>query len=151
MRGGWESDSSPRGVRSCSGRRSDANGFQDPSTRFNASNAARRIARHGVRSQRCRPGFRRDYADHRAPARVVALKLEAVALTRVPALVNLMSGVTAPMESPRFLFQSAEIIDRLRCIALSVSQRISVRLRHAERMAPQFDAAAFRLAGRGVF
>jgi hypothetical protein len=55
------------------------------------------------------------------------------------------------MKSPRFFFQSAEIMDRLRCIALSVSQRISVRLRHPERIAPQFDAAAFRLAGRGVF
>jgi hypothetical protein len=55
------------------------------------------------------------------------------------------------MESARFFFQSAETIDRLRCVALSVSQRISVRLRHAKRTAPQFDAAAFRLAGRGVF
>jgi len=72
-------------------------------------------------------------------------------LTRLPALVTLRSDGAAPMESPRFFFQSAEIIDRLRCIALSVSQRISVRLRHAERMAPQFDAVAFRLSGRGVF
>ena len=72
-------------------------------------------------------------------------------MTRFPALVNLMSGGAVSMESARFFFQSAETIDRLRCVALSVSQRISVRLRHAERMAPQFDAVAFRLSGRGVF
>ncbi len=51
----------------------------------------------------------------------------------------------------RFFFQSAEIVDRLRCIALSMSQRVCVRLRHAERMASQVDMAAFRLSGRGVF
>jgi len=55
------------------------------------------------------------------------------------------------MDSPRFFFQSAEIVDRLRCIAISISQRACVQLRHAERMASQFDAAAFRLSGRGVF
>ena len=56
------------------------------------------------------------------------------------------------MDSPRFFFQSAVIVDRLRCIALSVSERVCVRLRHVERMASaQFDAAAFRLSGRGVF
>src|SRR4030095_9099408 len=56
------------------------------------------------------------------------------------------------MYSPRVFFELAEITDRLRCIALSVSQRICVRLRHAERMASsQFDAAAFRLSGRGSF
>jgi len=33
-----------------------------------------------------------------------------------------------------------------------MSQRVCVRLRHAERMASaQFDTAAFRLSGRGVF
>ena len=56
------------------------------------------------------------------------------------------------MDSPRVFFELAEITDRLRCIALSVSQRACVRLHHAERMASsQFDAAAFRLPGRGVF
>jgi hypothetical protein len=56
------------------------------------------------------------------------------------------------MYSPRFFFQSAEFADRLRCVALSMSQRVCVRLRHAKRMASaQFDAAAFRLSGRGVF
>ena len=56
------------------------------------------------------------------------------------------------MDTPRVFFELAEIIDRLRCIALSISQRVCVRLRHAERMASsQFDAAAFRLSGRGVF
>jgi len=56
------------------------------------------------------------------------------------------------MDSPRFFFQSAEIVDRLRCIALSMSQRACVRLHHAVRVASsQFDAAAFRLPGRGVF
>lgn len=56
------------------------------------------------------------------------------------------------MDSPRVFFELAEITDRLRCIALSVSQRVCLRLRHAERMASsQFDAAAFRLSGRGVF
>jgi hypothetical protein len=56
------------------------------------------------------------------------------------------------MDSPRVFFEFAEVADRLRCVALSVSQRVSVRLRHAERMASaQFDAAAFRLSGRGVF
>jgi hypothetical protein len=56
------------------------------------------------------------------------------------------------MESACAFFESAEIADRLRCIALSMSQRVCVRLRHVERMASaQFDAAAFRLSGRGVF
>jgi hypothetical protein len=56
------------------------------------------------------------------------------------------------MDSPHVFFQSAEIADRLRCIALSMSQRVCVRLHHVERMASaQFDAAAFRLSGRGVF
>ena len=56
------------------------------------------------------------------------------------------------MDSPRVFVEFAEIADRLRCIALSMSQRVCVRLRHAERMASaQFDAAAFRLPGRGVF
>jgi len=56
------------------------------------------------------------------------------------------------MDSPRGFFQSAEIAAHLRCIALSMSQRISVQLLHAERMASaQFAAAAFRLSGRGVF
>ena len=52
----------------------------------------------------------------------------------------------------RLSFKSTEIAERLRCFALSMSQRACVRLRHAERMASaQFDAAAFRLSGRGVF
>ena len=56
------------------------------------------------------------------------------------------------MDSRRVFFELAEIADRLRCVALSMSQRVSVRLRHAEGMASaQFDAAAFRLSGRGVF
>jgi hypothetical protein len=55
------------------------------------------------------------------------------------------------MDSPRVFCASAEIADRLRCIALSISQRTCARLAHAERMASQFDAAAFRLSGRGVF
>jgi hypothetical protein len=56
------------------------------------------------------------------------------------------------MESLRVFFESAEIADRLRRIAFSMSQRVCVRLRHAERMASaQFDAVAFRLSGRGVF
>jgi hypothetical protein len=55
------------------------------------------------------------------------------------------------MDSPHIFFQLAEIVDRLRCIALSMSQRVGVRLRHAERMASQVDMAAFRLSGRGVF
>ena len=56
------------------------------------------------------------------------------------------------MDSPVVFFESAEIADRLRCIALSISQRASVRPRHAERIASaQFSAAAFRLSGRGVF
>ena len=55
------------------------------------------------------------------------------------------------MESLGIFFESAAIADRLRCIAISVSQRACVQLRHAERMASQFDAAAFRLSGRGVF
>ena len=56
------------------------------------------------------------------------------------------------MDSPRVFFELAEITDLLRCVALSISQRVGVRLRHAERMASaQFDAAAFRLSGRGVF
>ena len=56
------------------------------------------------------------------------------------------------MDSPGVFFEFAEMADRLRCIALSMSQRVCVRLRHAERMASaQFDAAAFRLSGRGVF
>jgi hypothetical protein len=56
------------------------------------------------------------------------------------------------MDSPRAFFESAEIADHLRCIALSMSQRTCVRLLHAERMASaQFAAAAFRLSGRGVF
>jgi len=56
------------------------------------------------------------------------------------------------MDSPFVFFELAEIADRLRCIALSISQRASVRLRHGERMASaQFDAVPFRLSGRGVF
>ena len=56
------------------------------------------------------------------------------------------------MDTPRVFFELAEITDRLRCIALSISQRVCVRLCHAEHMASsQFDAAAFRLSGRGVF
>ena len=56
------------------------------------------------------------------------------------------------MDSPRVFFELAEITDRLRCIALSMSQRACVRLHHAVRVASsQFDAAAFRLPGRGVF
>jgi len=56
------------------------------------------------------------------------------------------------MDSPVVFFESAEIADRLRCIALSIGQRASIRLRHAERMASaQFDAVPFRLSGRGVF
>jgi len=56
------------------------------------------------------------------------------------------------MDSPRVFFASAEIADRLRCIALSIRQRPCARLAHAERMASaQFAAAAFRLSGRGVF
>ena len=56
------------------------------------------------------------------------------------------------MDAPGVFFQSAAIVDRLRCIALSMSQRVCVRLRHAEQAASaQFDAAAFRLSGRGVF
>ena len=55
------------------------------------------------------------------------------------------------MESACAFLESAEIADRLRCIALSMSQRVCVRLRHAERMASQFDTVAFHLSGRGVF
>ena len=56
------------------------------------------------------------------------------------------------MDSQRAFFQSAEIVDTLRRIAFSLSQRTCVRLLHAERMASaQFSAAAFRLSGRGVF
>jgi len=56
------------------------------------------------------------------------------------------------MDSPVVLFELAEIADRLRCIALSISQSASARLRRAERMASaQFDAVPFRLSGRGVF
>jgi hypothetical protein len=56
------------------------------------------------------------------------------------------------MQSPRFFFHSAEIAALLRCLAFSVSQRICVRLRHAELWtSAQFDATAFRLSGRGVF
>jgi len=56
------------------------------------------------------------------------------------------------MDAQRVFFQSAEIADSLRCIALSMSQRTCVRLLHAERMgSAQFAAAAFRLSGRGVF
>ena len=56
------------------------------------------------------------------------------------------------MESLGIFFESAAIADRLRCIAISISQRACVQLRHAERMASaQFDVAAFRLSGRGVF
>jgi hypothetical protein len=55
------------------------------------------------------------------------------------------------MNSPQVFFPLAEIVDRLRCIALSMSQRLRVRLRDAERMASQVDMAAFRLSGRGVF
>ena len=72
-------------------------------------------------------------------------------MTRHPALVNLIPGRRASMESLRVFFESADIANRLRCIAISISQRACVRLRHAERMASQFDAAAFRLSGRGVF
>jgi hypothetical protein len=55
------------------------------------------------------------------------------------------------MDSPRFFVQSAEIVDRLRCIALSMSQRVCVRLRQERMASAQFDAPAFRLSGRGVF
>ena len=55
------------------------------------------------------------------------------------------------MESLRVFFESAEIADRLRCIANSISQLACVRLRHAEHEASQFVAAPFRLSGRGVF
>jgi hypothetical protein len=56
------------------------------------------------------------------------------------------------MDSPRVFFASAEIADRLRCIALSMSQRTCARLAHAECMASaQFATAAFQLSGRGVF
>ena len=56
------------------------------------------------------------------------------------------------MDSRGVFFEFSEIADRLRCVALSVSQRVAVRLRHAERMASaQFDPLAFRLSGRGVF
>ena len=58
----------------------------------------------------------------------------------------------APMDSPRVYFASAEIADRVGCVALSVSPRTCARLAYAERMASaQFAAAAFRLSGRGVF
>ena len=62
----------------------------------------------------------------------------------------MFNGV-ASMDSPHVFFQLAEIVDRLRCMALSMSQRLGVRLRDAERMASQVDTAAFRLSGRGVF
>ena len=55
------------------------------------------------------------------------------------------------MDSPHVFFRLAEIVDRLRCIALSISQRLGVRLRDVKRMASQVDMAAFRLSGRGVF
>jgi hypothetical protein len=56
------------------------------------------------------------------------------------------------MDSPAVFFELAEIADRLRCIALSIGQRASARLRRVERTASaQFDAVPFRLSGRGVF
>jgi len=55
------------------------------------------------------------------------------------------------MDSPCVFFASAEIADRLHCSALSIRGLACVRLRHAERMASQFDTATFRLPGRGVF
>ena len=56
------------------------------------------------------------------------------------------------MESARLFSQSAEIIVRLRGIALSTNQCPCKRLRPAECMASvQFAAVAFRLSGRGVF
>ena len=55
------------------------------------------------------------------------------------------------MDAARVFFESAEIANRLRCIALSMSQCACVRLRQVERVASQFDAAPFRLSGRGVF
>jgi hypothetical protein len=56
------------------------------------------------------------------------------------------------MDFPPVFFRSAEILDRLRCIALSTNQRPCERLRHTECMASaQFDTLAFRLSGRGVF
>lgn len=56
------------------------------------------------------------------------------------------------MDSPCVFFQSVEIAEYLRSIALSKSQRTCWRLLHAERMASgQLAAAAFRLFGRGVF
>jgi len=56
------------------------------------------------------------------------------------------------MDSPVVFFELADIADRLRCIALSISRRASVWRRRAERVASaRFDAVPFRLAGRGVF
>ena len=68
------------------------------------------------------------------------------------ARADLISGKEVSMDSPVVFFELAEIAGCLRCIALSISERASVRLRHAERMASaQFDAVPFRLSGRGVF
>ena len=56
------------------------------------------------------------------------------------------------MISPGVFFQSVDITEHLRSIALSQSQRTCVRLLHAERMASgQLATTAFRLSGRGVF
>ena len=56
------------------------------------------------------------------------------------------------MDSPIVFFELADIGDRLRCIAPSISQRASVWRRRAERVASaRFDAVPFRLSGRGVF
>ena len=86
------------------------------------------------------------------PQVVVARQVRSRTLDAPSYSASLMSDGGASMDSPHVFFQLAEITDRLRCIALSVSQRTCVRLRHAEHLASaQFDAAAFRLSGRGVF
>jgi hypothetical protein len=55
------------------------------------------------------------------------------------------------MDSLRLFCHSTEIVDRLRCIALSTNQGLCEQLRHTECMFSQFNTLAFRLSGRGVF
>jgi hypothetical protein len=85
------------------------------------------------------------------PQVVVAHQVRSRTLDAPSYAASLMSDGGASMDSPHVFFQLAEIVDRLRCIALSISQRLGVRLRDVKRMASQVDMAAFRLSGRGVF
>jgi hypothetical protein len=65
------------------------------------------------------------------PQVVVARQVRSRTLDAPSYAASLMSGGGASMDSPHVFFRLAEIVDRLRCIALSISQ--------------------FRLSGRGVY